>query len=143
MIKKKNIFISLCICLLISTSACTIRSDDKLSDEELSEMIAEYEEYLEETYPDETFTVEIWQEYGKAGGGALPDYEGYLIRQVVTDSKGNRFKVYTSDEGSLFDIHRRYSDDYEAVLDGRKHYNEKGQLVTLDENGEVEHVLSD
>jgi hypothetical protein len=142
-IKKKIIFISLCICLLISTGACTIRSDDKLSDEELSEMIAEYEKYLEEAYPDETFTVEIWQEYGKAGGGALPDYEGYLIRQVVTDSKGNRFKVYTSDEGSLFDIHRRYSDDYEAVLDGRKHYNEKGQLVTLDENGEVEHVLSD
>ncbi len=86
-------------------------------------MKEEYAQYLKETYPDETFTVEIWQEYGERTGAAgLPDYEGYLIRQVCTDSKGNRFKVYSMPKGE-------HSDDYQLVLDGRAHYDEKGERV--------------
>ena len=137
----KRILIFLAVAMMFfSLNACTIRSDKKLSDEEIEAMKEEYEEYLSETYPDETFTVEIWQEYGKKGGAAgLPDYEGYLIRQVVTDSQGRRFKVFTSDEGGI----RRYSDDYEAVKDGRAHYNEKGQFVHIDEKGNIQYILSD
>ena len=139
---KRTIICALFICGLFSLCACTIKHDKKASDEEISAKKAEYEKYLEETYPDETFTVEIWQEYGKRTGAAgLPDYEGYLWKEVITDSKGNRFKIYTSDEGSsLFDIHRRYSDDYAAVLEGRIHYNEKGQHVYYDDNGEISFV---
>ncbi len=52
-----------------------------------------FEKYLKEEYPGETFTVKVWQEYAKdIGPAGLPDYEGYLIRQVVIDSKGNWFK---------------------------------------------------
>ncbi|MBR3635402.1 MAG: hypothetical protein IKN47_04330 [Lachnospiraceae bacterium] len=133
----------ICIIILISLCACQISSDKKMSEEEIESMKAEFAAYLKETYPDETFTIEIWQEYGKRTGAAgLPDYEGYLIRQVITDSKGNRFKVFTSDEGSsIFNIKRVYSDDYQMVLDGRKHYNEKGQSVVLDEDGNVKYVL--
>ncbi len=141
--KRKIITSVLFVFVLFLLSACSMKSDKKLSDNEINSMKEEYAKYLEEAYPDESFTVEIWQEYGKRTGAAgLPDYEGYLIRQVITDSKGNRFKVYTSDEGSsIFNIRRKYSDDYQLVLDGRIHYNEKGQRVELDENGEVKHVL--
>ena len=90
-----------------------------------------YEEYLAKTYPDETFTVKVWQEYSKKTGAAgLPDYEGYLFRQVVTDSKGNCFMVYPGDNGTC-------TDDYQKVLDGWIHYNEKGQHVIYDENGNI------
>ena len=61
--KRRLIYLSVCVSVLISLSACTIRSNSKLSDDEIDDMIEEYEEYLEETYPDETFTVEVWQEY--------------------------------------------------------------------------------
>ena len=78
---------------------------------------------MNETYPDETFTIELWQEYGETTGPAgLPDYEGYLVRQVITDSKGNRFKIFTRNPGV-------YSDDYKKVLDGTVHYDEKGEQI--------------
>ena len=127
---RKTVYTAVCVCLLLSLYACTIRSDKKLSDEELEEMKEEYEGYLEETYPGEEFTIEVWQEYGERTGGAgLPDYDGYLMMQVITDSDGNRFKIFTSNPGV-------YSDDRQDVLDGRKHYNEKGQQVFYDENGD-------
>ena len=132
---KKFVLTCIGICMLLSLCACTIRSDKKLSDEELEEMKEEYEEYLEETYPGEEFTIEVWEEYGESTGGAgLPDYEGYLMRQVITDSEGNRFKIFTSNPGV-------YSDDRQKVLDGRVHYNEKGQEVFYDENGEIKSVV--
>ena len=72
----------------------------KASEEEINAKKAEFEKYLEETYPDETFTVKIWQVYGESTGGAgLPDYKGNMWRQVITDSKGNRFRIYTSPGG--------------------------------------------
>lgn len=140
--KKISMITALFICMVLILSACTIKNSKKMSDEEIKKMKEEYEEYLKETYPDESFTVEIWEEYGKTTGGAgLPDYEGYLIRQVITDSKGNRFKIFTSDEGSsIFDIHRVYSDDYKDVLDGTTYYNEKGQRVYFDDNGEISFI---
>jgi len=129
----KKIIEILCIslCLLVSLCACTIKSDKKMSDEEIQKLKSEYVKYLSETYPEETFTVDVWQEYSETTGGAgLPDYEGYLLRQVITDSEGNRFKIFTKNIGE-------YSDDYQEVLNGTIHYNEKGQRVFFDENGEV------
>ena len=102
-----------------------------MSDRELDDLKSEYEEYLSETYPGETFTIEVWQEYGETTGSAgLPDYEGYLMKQVITDSRGNRFKIFTSGPG-------KYSDDYRKVLDGTIHYNEKGEQEIYDENGKL------
>ena len=140
--KKISILSTLFIGMALMLCACSVKNNKKMSDDKINEMKAEYEEYLKETYPDETFTVEIWEEYGETTGGAgLPDYEGYLLRQVITDSKGNRFKIYTSDEGSsLFDIHRVYSDDYKDVLEGNRHYNEKGQRIHNDDNGEISFI---
>jgi hypothetical protein len=123
--------------LLLMLSACSIKSNKKLSSEELNDLKKEYEAYLKKEYPDETFTVKVWQEYGTDRGTGLPDYEGYLIRHIVTDSKGNRFRVYKSTGGTLTNQKTTYSDDYEAVLDGRVHYNEKGQTVLYDDEGNV------
>ena len=126
--KRRLIFLSVCVSVLISLSACTIRSNSKLSDDEIDDMIEEYEEYLEETYPDETFTVEVWQEYGEdVGGAGLPDYEGYLIRQVITDSEGNRFKITKYSNGDLVD-------DYQNVLDGKVRYDKKGLPIFTDDD---------
>ena len=106
-----------------------------ISEKVLNDRKAEYEQYLAETYPGQTFTVEVWQEYGETIGAAgLPDYEGYLIRQVITDSEGNHFQISTYPKGE-------HSDDYQDVLDGKIHYNEKGQRVVYDENGEVLYVI--
>lgn len=128
---KRLLLLCICICMMLSLSACKITSNKKISEEELNEMKAEYEAYLAEKYPDETFTVEIWQEYGlDIGAAGLPDYEGYLIRQVVTDSEGNHFKIHTYPKGVL-------DDDYQDVLDGKIHYNEKGQEVYYKDNGEI------
>ena len=119
--KEKKLFTGICLCLLMCS--CTIRSDKEISEDVIEERKEAFEKYLEETYPDETFTVEVWQEYGKHGGAAgLPDYEGYLIKQVITDSKGNRFKIHELSEGE-------YSDDYQKVLDGWIEYDEKGEQV--------------
>ena len=129
--KTKLICLAINLCLLISLSSCTIRSDRKISEEVISAKKAEFEEYLAETYPDEVFTVEVWQEYGKdIGAAGLPDYEGYMLRHIITDSKGNRFKISTYPEG-------KHSDDYQKVLDGTIYYNEKGQHVYYDDNGDV------
>ncbi len=129
--KRKNVLICGLVCLTLLIGGCTIRSDKKISDDELEELKEDYEEYLEETYPGESFTVEVWQEYGeRVGGAGLPDYEGYLLRQVITDSEGNRFKIFDLSD-------RDYTDDYQDVLDGKVHYNEKGQRVFLDDDGEV------
>ena len=121
--KKRIFIIGICICILFSLDACKIKSDKKMTDKEINNLKAEYEKYLNETYPDETFTIELWQEHGETIGPAgLPDYEGYLVRQVITDSKGNRFKIFTRNPGV-------YSDDYKKVLDGTVHYDEKGEQI--------------
>ena len=121
--KKRKYIIGICTCILLSLGACKIKSDKKMTDKEISDLKAEYGKYLNETYPDESFTIDLWQEYGETIGPAgLPDYEGYLMRQVVTDSKGNRFKIFTSNPGV-------YSDDYQKVLDGMVHYDEKGEQI--------------
>ena len=71
------------------------------------------------------------QEYAKETGGAgLPDYEGYVIRQVVIDSQGNCFMVFPGDNGEC-------TDDYQKVLDGWVHYNKKGQHVVYDDDGNI------
>ena len=83
--KRLPLISALFICML-SICACSIKSDKKAGEEEINAKKAEFEKYLEDTYPDETFTVEIWQEYGtKTGAAGLPDYEGYMLRQVITD----------------------------------------------------------
>lgn len=129
--RVKLVLLCICVGLLISLCSCTIRSEKKISDDVINAQKEEFEKYLAETYPDEKFTVEIWQEYSeKTGGAGLPDYEGYVLRQVITDSKGNRFKIFTLSEG-------KYSDDYQKVLDGTVHYNEKGQQVFYDDKGKV------
>ncbi len=128
--KKLSVLI-ICISLMSLFCACTVHSEKKISEDELNARKEMYEEYLAKTYPDETFTVKVWQEYSKKTGAAgLPDYEGYLFRQVVTDSKGNCFMVYPGDNGTC-------TDDYQKVLDGWIHYNEKGQHVIYDENGNI------
>ena len=59
-----------------------------------------------------------------AGGGGLPSYEGYLFHFVVTDSKGNHFKIFeTGTKGE------KYTDDYQKVLDGTIKYDDKGERV--------------
>ena len=103
--KSKFLVSAFCLCLMLALCSCRIKSDKPISEKVLSDRKAAYENYLAETYPDETFTVEVWQEYGEdIGPAGLPDYEGYLIRQVVTDSRGNRFQVFEVDGG-------KYSDD--------------------------------
>ena len=130
--RNKLIFICMCIFLLSSLiTACTIKSDKKISDKKINDRKTSYEEYLEEKYPGETFTVEVWQEYRNVTGGAgLPDYEGYTYRWVITDKDGNRFKIWG-------DSKDKYYDDYQKVLDGEICYNEKGQHIYYDDNGEV------
>ena len=120
---KKLVFIIICVLLSTFICSCKIKSDKKISDDVINARKEEFDDYLEKTYPDESFTVDIWQEYGEQIGAAgLPDYEGYLLRQVITDSKGNRFKVFVISDG-------KYSDDYQKVLDGTVHYDEKGQQI--------------
>ena len=129
--KRKLIQTIICIGMISLLSACTIRSDEKISDEKIRERQEMFEEYLEEKYPDETFTVKVWQEYAEETGSAgLPDYKGYVYRQVVIDSEGNCFMVFPGDKGKC-------TDDYQKVLDGWIHYNEKGQHVIYDEDGNI------
>ncbi|MCR5178243.1 MAG: hypothetical protein K6C95_04580 [Lachnospiraceae bacterium] len=121
--KKNLLFMVVSICLAASLCSCTIRSNRKISDTVINDRKEAYEKYLKETYPNETFTVEVWQEYGKdIGPAGLPDYEGYLIRQVITDSEGNRFQIHEYGKGE-------YSDDYQKVLDGWIQYDENGEYV--------------
>ena len=90
--KKKLVILGMYIGILCILCACSIRSDKKISEEKIDARREMFEEYLAQKYPDETFTVKVWQEYVEETGGAgLPDYEGYVYRQVVTDSKGNNF----------------------------------------------------
>ncbi len=121
--KRKLALLLICIVILSLLSACTIRSNKKISEKQINERREMFEKYLEEKYPDKTFTVKVWQEYAKKTGAAgLPDYEGYLYRQVVIDSEGNCFMVFPGDNGKC-------TDDYQKVLDGWVHYNQKGQHV--------------
>ncbi len=132
--RKRIIFLYMCVCLVLSLSACSYKSDKKISEKELNSRKTAYEEYLKKAYPDKTFTVDVWQEYRKVTGGAgLPDYEGYTIRWVITDKNGNRFKIWGDSKDS-------YYDDYKKVLDGDIYYNEKGEHVYFDENGNVKFV---
>jgi len=121
--KSKIILCTIFIMSLLSMTACKISSNKPISDNTINNKKTAYENYLKETYPNETFTVNIWQEYGTdIGGAGLPDYEGYMLRQVITDSKGNRFKVFEYGNG-------KYSDDYQKVLDGTIRYDEKGEQI--------------
>lgn len=123
--KKKLTFLGISICLLLSLCAC-----GKMSDKKLDNIKKEYEEYLADTYPGETFTVDVWQEYSTFGTSAFPvPYSGYIIRSIVTDSDGNRFKILTSNN--------KYFDDRDMVLDGRREYNEKGQRILRLDDGSV------
>ena len=123
--KKVILLLGLSLLMSITLCSCTIKSDKKMSQKQLDNMKADYEEYLKEKYPDETFTVELWEEYGKDTGGAgLPDYEGYLFHSVITDSKGNHFKIFET--GTLGE---KYTDDYQNVLDGTVKYDDKGERV--------------
>lgn len=119
------------VCIMLLMTACTYKSDKKISEKEINSRKKAYEEYLSETYPDKSFTVEVWQEYGnKTGGAGLPDYEGYMIKWVITDKDGNRFKIWG-------DSKDKYYDDYQKVLDGQIYYNEKGEHVYFDDNGNI------
>jgi hypothetical protein len=130
-VKRKLELLLICIVILSLLSACTIRSNKKISEKQINERREMFEKYLEEKYPDKTFTVKVWQEYAKKTGAAgLPDYEGYLYRQVVIDSEGNCFMVFPGDKGKC-------TDDYQKVLDGWVHYNEKGQHVVYDDDGNI------
>ena len=129
--KRKLLLLAAGIGLIVSLGACTIRYDKEISEDEIDERKEMFEEYLEDKYPDETFKVKVWQEYAKETGGAgLPDYEGYVIRQVVIDSQGNCFMVFPGDNGEC-------TDDYQKVLDGWVHYNKKGQHVVYDDDGNI------
>ncbi|MCR5236041.1 MAG: hypothetical protein K6E34_02425 [Lachnospiraceae bacterium] len=129
--KRKITLLVLCIGMLCLLGACTIRSDKKISEKNIDARREMFEKYLKEKYPDETFTVKVWQEYAKdIGPAGLPDYEGYLIRQVVIDSEGNCFMVFCGNKGEC-------TDEYQKVLDGWVHYNEKGQHVVYDEDGSI------
>lgn len=63
--KKQIILLIICTCILGALGACKIKSDKKISDKEINNLKSEYEKYLNETYPDETFTIDLWQEYGE------------------------------------------------------------------------------
>jgi len=90
--------------MLFLFGACTIRSNNKISEKTIDARREMFEKYLKEKYPDETFTVKVWQEYAKdIGSAGLPDYERYLIRQVVIDSEGNCFMVFPGDKGECKD----------------------------------------
>ena len=129
--KKKLVILGMYIGILCMLCACAIRSDGKISEEKIDARREMFEEYLAQKYPDETFTGEVWQEYVEETGGAgLPDYEGYVYRQVVTDSKGNHFMVFPGNHGEC-------TDDYQKVLDGWMHYNEKGQHIVYGEDGSI------
>jgi len=130
-VKRKLTHLGICIGILSLLSACTIRSDRKISEEKILARQEMYKKYLEEKYPDKTFTVKVWQEYTEETGAAgLPDYKGYVYRQVVIDSEGNCFMVFPGDNGKC-------TDDYQKVLDGWIHYNQKGQHVIYDEDGNI------
>ncbi|MCR4687192.1 MAG: hypothetical protein K5659_06445 [Lachnospiraceae bacterium] len=121
--RTKIIFLCLIMTLLMPLCACKIHSNKPISDKVLNDRKEAFEEYLKETYPDETFTVKVWQEYGTdIGGAGLPDYEGYLIRQVIIDSDGNKFQIHDYGNGE-------YSDDRQKVLDGWIEYDDKGELI--------------
>ena len=129
--KRKLLLLAAGIGLIASLGTCTIRYDKEISEDEIDERKEMFEEYLEDKYPDETFKVKVWQEYAEETGGAgLPDYEGYVIRQVVIDSQGNCFMVFPGDNGEC-------TDDYQKVLDGWVHYNKKGQHVVYDDDGNI------
>ena len=123
--KKVIMLIGVSLIMLITLCSCSVKSDKKMSQKELDNMKAEYAEYLKGKYPNETFDIKIWEEYGKDTGGAgLPDYEGYLFHSVITDSKGNHFKIFET--GTLGE---KYTDDYQKVLDGTIKYDDKGERV--------------
>ena len=127
--KKKIVVLGLLVCFLLSLSACKYKNTEKYSDEVLERRKAAYEKYLAETYPDQKFTVRVWQEYGKKTGAAgLPDYEGYLLYHVIIDSEGNIFQIceYGKD---------KYGDNYQEVKEGRVHYSERGRELFYREDG--------
>ena len=49
---------------------------------------------------------------------------------TITDKDGNRFKIWGDSKDD-------YYDDYQKVLDGEIYYNEKGEHVYFDDDGDV------
>ena len=62
--KKKFGCLGMILLLMLSLCACVIKSNKPISAKKLDNMKTEYENYLKDKYPNETFTVDIWQEYG-------------------------------------------------------------------------------
>lgn len=133
--KSKLTILCISICLLLSLCGCVINNPVKISDSTIDDLKKDYEDYLSQTYPDETFTVDVWQEKDVIATVGLPaaGYNGYVIRSVITDSEGNRFKILTSN--------KKYFDDRDMVLDGRREYNEKGQRILRLDDGSI--IVSD
>ena len=92
--KKVKLLLGVSLIMLTMLCSCTIKSDKKMGQKELDTIKTKYEEYLKDKYPNETFTIKVWEEYGYTGGSGLPDYEGYLFHSVITDSNGNNFKIF-------------------------------------------------
>ena len=131
--RKKLGILGIAACMMLTFCACVIRNPVKISQKTLDERKEAYEDYLANTYPGETFTVDIWQEYSTIGSAGMPaGYEGYIIMEVITDSKGNRFRIFHTSTG--------YMDDYQKVLDGQIEYNEKGQRAIHLSDGSVIYV---
>ena len=110
--------------MLTMLCSCTIKSDKKMSQKELDKIKTEYEEYLKDKYPNETFTIKVWEEYGSTGGSGLPDYEGYIFHSVITDSNGNNFKIFETGT-----TNGKYTDDYQKVLAGTIKYDDNGERI--------------
>ena len=129
--KSKLTILCISICLLLSLCGCVINNPVKISDSTIDDLKKDYEDYLAKTYPDETFTVDVWQEKDAIATVGLPaaGYKGYVIRSVITDSEGNRFKIITSN--------KKYFDDRDMVLDCRREYNEKGQRILRLDDGSI------
>ena len=57
--KRTFVLLGICIVILGFFGACTIRSDKKISEEKIRARQEMFEKYLEEKYPDKTFTVKV------------------------------------------------------------------------------------
>jgi len=122
--KKVKLLLGVSLIMLTMLCSCTIKSDKKMGQKELDKIETEYEEYLKGKYPNETFTIKVWEEYGYTGGSGLPDYEGYLFHSVITDSNGNNFKIFETGT-----TNEKYTDDYQKVLAGTIKYDDNGERI--------------
>ena len=124
LMKPLNVLLVVSLIMLTMLCSCTIKSDKKMGQKELDKIKTEYEEYLKDKYPNEIFTIKVWEEYGYTGGSGLPDYEGYLFHSVITDSNGNNFKIFETGT-----TNGKYTDDYQKVLAGTIKYDDNGERI--------------